>query len=239
MNPIRIFRHDSWVGAGHFIRTLERNKFSYELVAIDQGEPVVTDINNVSGLAFLGGTMSVNDTHPWISEELNLICRAAEKNLPIIGHCFGAQLISKALGGNISTMPKKEIGWHAIEFLDNEICKQWFSRLPKTLDVLLWHEDAMTIPSGATPLYTTVHNPNQAFTIGNIIATIPHLEVTANMLNDWLQVYGYDLVPLSDSVQSEAEISRDLVQRISSMHQLADVIYDQWLSMLDADQNIL
>ncbi len=208
------------------------------MVAIDQGEPIPTDINNISGLAFLGGTMSVNDALPWISEELNLICHAAEKNLPIIGHCFGAQLISKALGGSISTMPKKEIGWHTIEFLDNEICKQWFSRLPKTLDVLLWHEDAMTIPSGATPLYTTVHNPNQAFAIDNIIATIPHLEVTSTMLNDWLEVYGYDLEPLSDSVQSEVEISRDLAERLSTMHQLADVMYTRWLSMLGINQNM-
>ena len=64
--------------------------------------------------------------------------------------------------------------------------------------------------SGATPLYATIHNPNQAFTIDNIIATIPHLEVTAAMLSSWFDMYGYDLVLLSDSVQSLEKSAKTL-----------------------------
>ena len=233
LGHIRIFRHDSWIEAGCFTEALERNQFSYELIAIDQGDPVSLDVEGIGGIAFLGGTMSVNDSLTWINDELNLIRLAAEKNVPVFGHCFGAQLISKALGGKITTMPAKEIGWHAIKFQDNEVCRQWFSHLPDTLDVMLWHEDCMTIPTGAIPLYSTVHNPNQAFTIGNIVATIPHLELTAHMLSNWLDIYGDDLAPLSSSVQSVEEVKRNLEQRVNTMHQLTNTLYDRWFGLVD------
>ena len=232
LKPVRIFRHDDRIEAGYFAETLERINLSYELVAIDQGDPVLADVRNISGLAFLGGTMSVNDSFTWINDELNLICSAAEKKLPVLGHCFGAQLMSKALGGKISSMPRKEIGWYTIKFLDNEVSKQWFSQLPQTVDAMLWHEDAMTIPQGAVPLYATAFNPYQGFTIDNMIATIPHVEVTATMLSSWLEVYGHDLTPLSASVQSVEEVSKNLNERVSAMQQLTDVLYDRWLGMV-------
>ncbi len=232
MRPIRIFRHDNWIEAGYLAETLERRNFSYELVAIDQGDSVPASVGDVSGLAFLGGTMSVNDLFSWIDDELNLIRSAAERKIPVFGHCFGAQLISKALGGTVSTMPRKEIGWYAVEFSDNKISRQWFSQLPQIVDVMLWHEDAMTIPQGATPLYATAFNPYQAFVFDNMIATIPHVEVTTAMLSKWLEVYGDDLAPHSTSVQSLEEVSKHLDNRVNTMQQLTDVLYDRWLDMI-------
>ena len=43
--------------------------------------------------------MSVNDPLPWIPEVLALIRRAMDADIPVIGHCLGGQLMSKALGG--------------------------------------------------------------------------------------------------------------------------------------------
>jgi len=234
LKPIRIFRHDSWVGTGHFAETLKEKGLNYELVAIDQGDSVPDDVANIGGLAFLGGTMSVNDSFTWIRDELNLIRSASQRKLPVFGHCFGAQLISKALGGKISAMSSKEIGWHAVKFFDNDTCRQWFHHLPETIDVMFWHEDAMTIPSGGIPLYSSTHYPDQAFTIDNMIATIPHVEVTAVMLRKWLEIYSDDLAPLSASVQSAEEISRDHEQRISIMQQLTEILYNRWIDMVTA-----
>lgn len=232
LKPIRIFRHDNWIEAGYFVETLERHKLVYEVVALDSGDSVPNKIDQVSGLAFLGGAMSVNDSFSWIEDELNLIRKAAERKLPVFGHCFGAQLISKALGGSINAMPTKEIGWYPIEILENEITNKWFSKLSMPIDAMLWHKDAMTIPQGAIPLCSTTFCANQAFTIGNMIASIPHIELTATMLARWLDIYGYDLAPLSASVQSVEDVSQNIDERVSKMHQLTDVLYDHWLDMV-------
>lgn len=75
---------------------------------------VPQQIDNISGLVFLGGTMSVNDRHPWLAEEMRLIRVAATQGLPMLGHCLGSQLITKALGGTVAPMPNEEIGWHEV-----------------------------------------------------------------------------------------------------------------------------
>jgi len=182
MKPIRIFRHEDWIKAGHLTDTLEQRGIPYELVALDAGEPVPDRVDDVSGLAFLGGTMSVNDPLPWIEDELRLIRRAKDKRLPVLGHCLGSQLISKALGGVVRPMPAKEIGWHEVTLLDNPAVQEWFGQLPRTLELLIWHHDAFTLPAGATPLYSSRFCPEQAFVIDTMIATVAHVEVTSALL---------------------------------------------------------
>ena len=55
--------------------------------------------------------MSVNDDLPWIGPVLALIRDAVARDIPLLGHCLGGQLISKALGGAVRQNPVKEIGW--------------------------------------------------------------------------------------------------------------------------------
>lgn len=232
MKPIRIFRHEDWIKAGHLTDTLERRDIPYELVAIYEGMSVPDRVDDVSGLAFLGGTMSVNDPLPWIDDELRLIRRSAERRLPVLGHCLGSQLISKALGGVVQPMPAKEIGWHGVTLLDNPATREWLSDVPRTLDILVWHHDAFTLPEGATPLYSSRFCPDQAFVIDNMVATVAHVEVTSSLLEEWLDIYGYDLDPVSDSVQSVEEVGRNLEERIPAMQQLTNAIYDWWLGRI-------
>jgi len=72
-------------------------------------------------------------------------------------------------------MPAKEIGRHAVKFSDNIITTEWVSYIPNSIDVMLWHEDAMVIPQGATPLFSTQFSQGQGVAIDNMIATIPHI----------------------------------------------------------------
>ena len=55
--------------------------------------------------------MSVNDPLPWIDSVCKLIGDAVTRDIPVIGHCLGGQLMSKALGGTVTRNPVKEIGW--------------------------------------------------------------------------------------------------------------------------------
>ena len=230
MKPIRIFRHEDWIKAGYLTDTLEDRGIPYELIALDEGMPVPDSIDDVSGLAFLGGTMSVNDPLPWIEHELRLIRRANDKRLPVLGHCFGSQLISKALGGEVRPMTAKEIGWHKVTLLDNPATKEWLEGVPRSLDILIWHHDAFTLPAGATPLYSSRFCPDQAFVIDNMVATVAHVEVTSDLLREWLDIYGYDLDPFSDSVQTIEEVGRDLEERVPAMQRLTKAIYVAWLA---------
>ena len=117
MKPIAIFRHTSTEGPGYFATFLTERSLPWKLIHIDQGHPVPQDPTQFSGLAFMGGPMSVNDPLPWIPPVLELIRSAVRDDIPVIGHCLGGQLLSKALGGVMSRNPVKEIGWGQVDRL--------------------------------------------------------------------------------------------------------------------------
>jgi len=89
------------------------------LICIDEGVAVPANPAAFSGLVFMGGPMSVNDALPWVADELALIRAAVTQGIPVLGHCLGGQLMAKALGAAVTKNPQKEIGWGAVQVLDN------------------------------------------------------------------------------------------------------------------------
>ncbi len=175
--------------------------------------------------------MSVNDGHLWLAEEMRLIRRAAAQDVPMLGHCVGSQLIAKALGGTVAPMAAKEIGWHRVRRVDNPVALDWLEAVPDSVELLIWHHEAFTLPPGAAALLSGEHCGEQAFAIGNTVATVAHPEVTERMLEDWLRIYGYDIEPLSASVQGIGRIRERLGERCAAMHRsFTDRLYDSWIA---------
>ncbi len=231
MKPIRIFRHVDCEGPGYFAEVLRRRDISYEIVAIDEGQAVPEALDDVSALVFMGGPMSVNDELPWISDELALIRRAAARRLPLLGHCLGGQLISKALGGSVGANLVREIGWFGVEQVGNAVAEAWLDGLPTRFEVFHWHGETFSIPEGATCILRNDHCDHQAFVLDNILAMQCHVEMTAELVREWARRYVHELMP-SASVQSAAQMVDDLEARIAAMRQSADVLYDRWLERL-------
>ena len=120
MKPIAIFRHVAAEGPGYLAEFLDMQQIPWRLIAIDAGDAVPHSVEAYSGLVFMGGPMSVNDALPWIAPALALIRDAVAGDIPVLGHCLGGQLISKALGGTVSRNPVKEIGWGEVTVVGNE-----------------------------------------------------------------------------------------------------------------------
>jgi GMP synthase-like glutamine amidotransferase len=235
MKPIRIFRHEDWIQPGRLTEYLDAKAVPWELVCIDRGDAVPQNIDDVSGLAFLGGTMSVNDDYTWLADEMRLIRMAAAQDLPMLGHCMGSQLIAKALGGTVAPMPEKEIGWFEVGQCNNEAARDWLREVPDPVEIFIWHHEAFTLPPGASPLYSSAYCKEQAYVLGNSVATVAHPEVTAALLEDWLRLYGYDIEPIAPSIQPAAQIRESLADRCAAMHRrFTDRLYESWMSRVAA-----
>ena len=233
MKPIYIFRHLEHEGPGYLADFLEQRHIPYTVIRIDKGDAVPENIKSASGLVFMGGNMSVNDPLPWIDQELALIRQAAAVGMPVLGHCLGGQLISKALGGNVTANPVKEIGWFDTEQMDNGAAHAWFQGLPKHMLLFHWHGETFTIPQGATCILQSQHCAHQAFVINNILGLQCHIEMTADMVRDWVRSSPHEFSNPSPTVQSADQMTDKLQVRISELHKVADMLYSRWLHALE------
>ena len=239
MKPVAIFRHTAFEGAAYFATFLEAHSIPFTLIAIDRGEPVPLSPEAFSGLCFMGGPMSVNDPLPWIAEECALIRAAVAQNIPVIGHCLGGQLMSKALGGVITRNPVKEIGWSTARAEENEAAKHWFGAdlyaPDKPLPVFQWHGETFSIPPGATRILSNCFCASQAFVLGPHLAMQCHVEMTPEMIARWCRSWQEEVAGLSelpDSVQTPAQMQSTITTHLNAMRQLADRLYSVWIAGL-------
>jgi GMP synthase-like glutamine amidotransferase len=235
MNPVAIFRHSPTEGPGYFAIFLERHGIPWRLVAIDAGEPVPTAADGYSGLCFMGGPMSVNDSLPWIEPVCALIRDAAAKEIPVIGHCLGGQLMSKALGGQVTRNPVKEIGWGATLAESGEAAQNWLGEFAGQANtVFQWHGETFTIPPGAVRLVANAYCANQMFAIGPHLGMQCHVEMTPEMIATWCRQWSDEAAAVADqaSVQGPEAMLAGIPERLPAMRKLADRLYTTWIAGL-------
>lgn len=233
MQPIAIFRHAPSEGPGFLASLLDSRAVPWQLIALDAGEPVPREVRDFSALVFMGGPMSVNDDLPWIAPVLRLIRAAVEQDIPLLGHCLGGQLMSKALGAAVTRNPVKEIGWGTVTVADNPVAHSWFGDFA-AFEAFHWHGETFSLPDGATRLLSSPHCINQAWGMGKHLALQCHIEMTEAMIRDWCVLGAAEIAEAaaSPAVQRVAAIEAATPQHLSSLHAVAETVYRRWLDGL-------
>jgi len=137
-------------------------------------------INEFDLLIPMGAPWSAyDDAHigRWLSNELQWLAEAVAADVPVLGICFGAQALARALGGNVGPAANPEIGWVHIDTDEPALVPAgpWFQ----------WHYDEFSIPPGAVEIARSAGSP-QAFRIGRCLAVQFHPELTPAGLAQWL-----------------------------------------------------
>ena len=233
MKPIVIFRHANTEGPGYLGQFLDEKDIPWKLIRIDEGEALPDSVLDFSGVVLMGGPMSVNDHLPWIQPLLGMIRAAVKADIPVLGHCLGGQLMTKALGGVVSRNPIKEIGWGEVLVDNNAEAQRWFGDLQK-FQGFHWHGEAFSLPAGATHLLASSYCRNQAYSMGKHLAFQCHVEMTTDMVKAWCEVGAEELVQsvASPGVQQTPEILRDLESQVAELNAVAKPIYERWITGL-------
>ena len=230
---IAIFRHTHTEGPGYLADFLDERGIPWQLICIDAGDAVPDDINKFSGLVFMGGPMSVNDDLPWITPVLALIREAVARDIPVLGHCLGGQLISKALGGAVTRNPIKELGWGEATVSDNDTARAWFGDT-RAFETFHWHGETFSLPQGAIHLLSSAYCANQAFALGKHLALQCHVEMTEQMIRKWCEVGADEIAAASSSpaVQPAATMQAQMADKLPQLHAVARQLYQRWVKGL-------
>ena len=111
---------------------------------------------------------------PWVAEQFAYTRRAIESDVPVLGICFGAQMLARALGSDVRKAPTPEVGWKSMTRSEEA---KWLPPGPW----LTWHSDTFDWPPGATPLAWTDVAP-QVFAQRSHLGIQFHPEAPAELI---------------------------------------------------------
>jgi GMP synthase-like glutamine amidotransferase len=146
------------------------------VIHLGGGDRLPARLPDCTGVVVLGSEQTAfDDAVPWLAAELALVGQALADGVPLLGICFGGQVLARALGARVYRLPQPEIGWVRLASQHPGLaCGPW----------LEWHRDGFDLPPGARELATggaSVH----AYAIGPHLGLQFHPEATEPITQDW------------------------------------------------------
>jgi GMP synthase-like glutamine amidotransferase len=125
-----------------------------------------------------------DESRPFVQRSRVLLERAVQDDVPVLGVCFGGQLLARVLGGQAFRAPKSEIGWIPLRSRDPDLLSEgpWFQ----------WHFDTFSVPPGARLIAENDAGP-QAYVAGRHLGVQFHPEVTPEIMGVWVGTYRHEL----------------------------------------------
>jgi GMP synthase-like glutamine amidotransferase len=152
--------------------------FAVSAFRADDGPRSLPAPGSFDVLVVMGSIESVTDAAvPWIAPERRLVADAVSSGVPVLGVCFGGQLLAEVLGGTVGRASRPEIGWRRLDTVD--------AALVPAGPWLDWHEDAFTCPPGARAVAHTDVSLH-AFVQGPHTGLQFHPEVTRPVVESWI-----------------------------------------------------
>ncbi|WP_053057933.1 type 1 glutamine amidotransferase [Rubrobacter aplysinae] len=174
--PVLIRQHGDITPPGILEDWLHERGIAFE-VQLSYDESEAPDPTDYAFVASLGSACNPNDVHvPAVVREIELIRRAVDGEVPVLGLCFGGEVLSTVLGGRVERSPEPELGWCEIQTDD-----------PSTVPAgpwLEWHYDSFTTPPDAAEIART-DTAVQAFRIGPHLGVQFHPESTVEIVSGW------------------------------------------------------
>ena len=157
-------------------------------------------LNECDGYIITGSKLSVYDNVRWIKELEEFVTDLFLNKRPLLGVCFGHQLIAKALGGEVK---KADIGWvlgvQSYEFKTNY---PWLEYMNEDVQLIHSHQDqVMRLPERATLVASNKHVPNSMYYIeDHVMCMQGHPEFT--------NAYAYDVLCKRRDVLGEEQFKQ-------------------------------
>jgi GMP synthase (glutamine-hydrolysing) len=209
--------YDRW-----FTDALAQEEASFELRDLVRGDPCEPDGHD--GIIVTGSTSSAFRQEGWMEPLVAFLQGADQIGVPLLGVCFGSQILAQARGGKVAVNPAGwEIGGVTIELTPAGMDDPIFDGIPSRFRSLATHEDRIeALPPGAVLLAGNVCSPVQAFRIGRTLWGVQfHPELTRPVLDQLIRLRAVgleqDAAARGLPVEGHVERLRDSVRHADVM----------------------
>ncbi len=199
------------------------------VISTEPGPP--KPVEDYGAVLVFGGAMHVDQEgeHGWLHDERLLLQRLVSDEVPLMGVCLGAQLVAKALEGQVRRMPSPEIGWPEVELTPEAGSDPVFGSLPERFPAFQWHLYSFELPEGAVALARS-ERCLQAFRAGTRAWAIQfHAEVTRASVLDWLHAYD----PQEDGTLDVERLTAEMEERIDGWNAFGRELCGRFLAVAE------
>src|SRR5690554_4580815 len=187
-------------------------------------------LHALAGIIITGSHAMVTDGLEW---SLALECwlpKLVKQEVPILGICYGHQLLAHAMGGKVGHHPLgKEVGTVEIDLLPSCAADPLFQSLPPSFLVHATHtQTVLELPLGAERLAANIHEPNHAYRLGaNAWGVQFHPEFTPDIMRDYLQMQEKSLQSAGQNVPQLLSAVADTPFSAEILRKFAKIIEEQ------------
>jgi GMP synthase (glutamine-hydrolysing) len=233
---VLVFQHVPYEPLGTLDPLLKEAGFRIRYVNFGRMPGQRPALDRYAALIVLGGPMNADqiDTYPNLLTEVEIIREAVDRRMSILGICLGAQLLAKALGGQVARNPTREIGWHDVDLTGAGLHDPVLSTFAPRQEVFQWHEDGITLPPDVECLASSPASPVQAFRHGEHAYGFQfHLEANRPLIERWLTVPAHQasLREEGDAVDPD-DILRRAETSMAPLEELSRATFSRWIERL-------
>lgn len=195
-------------------------------------DPAPTSLDGFDGVVSLGALSGVADDHGWTRAERALLEEALDRGLPVLGVCFGAQLLAAAAGGTPRPGAATEVGWCPVALEPPAYDDPLLHGVAETFLAYQYHYDTFDLPGSATVLARN-GEVVEAFRVGERAWGLQfHVEATPATVLGWAGTYR--ALMAADGID-EAEMLAETRRQWRSYRELTWKVGERWAAqVLDA-----
>jgi GMP synthase (glutamine-hydrolysing) len=239
MKPVLCVRNDRDDTLGITVQALAEHGVPVTRLDAFDAEPRWPALDEISALVVFGGEMNADeiDRYPYLLTQRELMRRAVDAGMPVLGICLGAQMLARALGARVFRAPVRELGFKPMRITEAGLADPLLGEFHSGDRVFEWHEDTFDLPDGAELLAAGDDVQMQAFRKGrNAWAVQFHFEVDAEAVDAWLRVAEPSLERVWK--RSAEDIREELRLYLDSQQQRSRKLFEAFARIVDSPDHV-